>query len=82
MAFMDEYLPNKSDYITVHAWMPYYIWTCWAILPGETLEPLPDEEGYAWYDWETGVCFDFNAPVYEDLILRQMTMEEVEEWFG
>ena len=81
MAFMDAYLPNKSDYITVHAWKPYYIWSCWAILPGETVEPLPEEEGY-WYDMETGERFEFGTPIYENIILRQMSMEEAEEWFG
>lgn len=78
MSFMDCYLENKADYVTVSAWMPYYIWSSWALLPGEILEPLPEEEGFVWCDLETGLPYEFGIPVDRNMILQLKNLEELE----
>ncbi len=77
-SFLEAFLPNREDYVTVHAWMDGNIWFCWALLPGEAVTNLDEAEEFVWYDLETGECVDFGAPVYENRILHRKNPAEIE----
>ena len=78
MAFLGTYLENRADYIQISAWIPGNIWFSWALKPGETLEYLTEGDGYAWYDLKTGSRFDFETPVYHNMILQKRQSVERE----
>lgn len=78
MSFLESYLENREKYVTVHAWIPGNIIFCRAILPGECIEQLDDHKAYAWFDLETGIRFDFESPVYHNLILQKRLIAEQE----
>lgn len=72
MSFLETYLENKEDYVTVTAIFPDAIRLCWALLPGENVAHLSQEKNYIWYDQETGELFDPHAPIYKNTILQCM----------
>lgn len=75
MSFLESYLENREDYLMVHVWIPDNILFCRAVLPGELMENMGDSEEYAWFDMETGARFDFETPVYQNMILQKRLIQ-------
>lgn len=77
-AFLEDYLENREDYITVYGWIPGNIWFGWAIRPGQTVPHLTEGDGYAWYELETGTYYEPGTPIYEHTTFQKKPIEEAE----
>lgn len=78
ISFLETYLENPERYVTVHVWIPGNIWFCWVLIPGETLDTLSNGEEYLWYDFETGIPFDFGKPIFKNTILQERFRTEID----
>lgn len=70
LAFLDSLWLTGDTYYTVTAnKTDGSVVSCYALRPGETVPPLPQEEAdgdvIGWYDYDTGEAFDETAPIYE-----------------
>lgn len=76
ISFLNDLWLNEGEYCFV-LMKPYEynVWGNHAVKLGECLPQVPEEPGFGWYYFDTGLPFDVTQPIYEDVMIYMAPLD-------